>query len=205
VDEQGRLHVGIDAAALLWKRTPGQAWLAAAARHPLIRPLAVFVYDRIISAAFHRWAEHRLARRARPPKVPPGVNTAASACGIGVYYNGACPVCGPEIDRLRSAARRGAVSFAWHDLAARPEALAARGVGAEAARRRLHAVDAHGALHVGIDAFALIWEQLPRYRWLAVLVRLPVLHGVAAAVYDRALAPALAALNARALHKERTP
>ena len=66
VDDHGRLHAGIDAVALLWERTPGQAWLAALARHRLVHPLAAFVYDRLIAAALYRWAERRLARRGTP-------------------------------------------------------------------------------------------------------------------------------------------
>jgi predicted DCC family thiol-disulfide oxidoreductase YuxK len=197
IDAQGHLHAGIDAVAVLWETTPGQGGLARLARGPL-RPLAGFIYDHMFSAVFYRWAEWRLARqRARP--VAPAEAGAHGACAV--YYNGACPVCGPEIERFRRAARQSAATFAWHDLATAPEALQARGVSAEAARRRLHAIDSQGRLHVGIDAFILIWQQLPRYRWLAPLVRLPVVHGVAIILYDHVLAPALAVLSERALHR----
>jgi predicted DCC family thiol-disulfide oxidoreductase YuxK len=197
IDAQGRLHAGIDAVALLWETTPGQSGLARLARGRL-RPLAGFIYDHLFSAIFYRWAEWRLARQ-RARRVASAEGDGNGACAV--YYNGACPVCGPEINRFRRAARQSAATFAWHDLAAAPEALQARGVSAEAARRRLHAIDAQGRLHVGIDAFALIWQQLPGYRWLAALVRLPVVHGAAVALYDHVLAPGLAVLNERALRR----
>jgi predicted DCC family thiol-disulfide oxidoreductase YuxK len=127
---------------------------------------------------------------------------AADACAIAVYYNGACPVCGPEIERFRRAAHHADAPFAWHDLAAHPEALAAHRVTAADARRRLHVIDGQGRLHIGIDAFILIWSQLPGYRRLAPLVRLPLVHAIAAAAYNHVLAPALALLNERTLHRQ---
>jgi predicted DCC family thiol-disulfide oxidoreductase YuxK len=198
IDAHGGMHVGIDAVALLWETTPGQGRLARLARGRL-RPLAGFIYDHMFSAVFYRWAEWRLARQ-RALTAAPAEDGDHGACAV--YYNGACPVCGPEIKRFRRAARQSAATFAWHDLAATPEALQSRGVSATAARRRLHAIDSQGRLHVGIDAFALIWQQLPRYRWLAPLVRLPVVHGVAVALYDHVLAPGLALVNERALRRK---
>ena len=41
--------------------------------------------------------------------------------------------------------------------------------------RLLHAKDDDGKLHIGIDAFILIWRQLKRWRILAILVSLPVI------------------------------
>jgi predicted DCC family thiol-disulfide oxidoreductase YuxK len=45
-DGAGRLLVGADVAIEVWRRTPGEAWLAKLAGNRLVRPLTRFAYDR---------------------------------------------------------------------------------------------------------------------------------------------------------------
>jgi predicted DCC family thiol-disulfide oxidoreductase YuxK len=45
-DEQGRLLVGADVAIAVWRRTPGEGWLAALLGNSVMRPVTRFVYDR---------------------------------------------------------------------------------------------------------------------------------------------------------------
>jgi predicted DCC family thiol-disulfide oxidoreductase YuxK len=59
------------------------------------------------------------------------------------------------------------------------------------AARRLHARLPDGRIVSGVEAFALIWERLPRSRWLARLVRLPLINPVAEMAYNRIAAPVL--------------
>lgn len=44
-DGAGHLHRGADAAAVLWRMTPGRRWLGRLISLPLIRPLAGLSYD----------------------------------------------------------------------------------------------------------------------------------------------------------------
>jgi predicted DCC family thiol-disulfide oxidoreductase YuxK len=46
LDADGGLHVGADCAIEIWRRTPGDAWLAAVAGSAALRPLTRFAYDR---------------------------------------------------------------------------------------------------------------------------------------------------------------
>lgn len=64
------------------------------------------------------------------------------------------------------------------------------------AARRFHVV-VGGRLVSGIPAFALLWQRIPNLRWMARLVRVPVLAPLAALVYDHILAPALFAMHRR--------
>jgi predicted DCC family thiol-disulfide oxidoreductase YuxK len=110
---------------------------------------------------------------------------------LTTFYNGACPICRREMEHYRRLdAEEGDGALGWCDVAQAPDALAAFGIGAEAAKRRLHVVDGDGRLHAGIDAFILLWEQMPRYRGLARLARLPVVHGIAAWGYEHVVAAA---------------
>ncbi len=105
------------------------------------------------------------------------------------YYNGACPVCRFEIEHYKNGPDGETVR--WHDLGSDPEALAAFGIDRAEARRRLHVLDEAGRLHEGVDAFILIWQRMPRYQWLGRFVARRPVRPVAAALYDRVLAPLL--------------
>jgi len=101
-----------------------------------------------------------------------------------ILYNGACPICRREIEHYRRLDRRddGALGFA--DISEQGPMLTALDLSQDAAKRRLHVVDTDGRLLVGVPAFAAIWDRLPRYRWLASIVRLPGLRSLLALGYE---------------------
>ena len=119
----------------------------------------------------------------------------SEACGLGdrptTLYNGACPVCGPEVRRYRRIDARRGGDLGWRDIAQDPAILAGLGLDLEDVKERLHVVDGDGHIHIGVDAFAVLWAELPGHRWLSTLIRAPVIHSLARIVYDRVLAPAL--------------
>ena len=112
---------------------------------------------------------------------------AAAGGGLTVWYNTKCPVCDAGISRQRRrlvrAARAGAIEF--RDINLEPEALAPFGAGVDDVRRRLHAVDGAGRLHVGADCAIEIWRRTPCEAWIARLVGLPGIRAVARFAYDR--------------------
>ena len=120
---------------------------------------------------------------------------------LTVYYNTKCPVCNAGIDwqrnRLMQAVRAGIIDF--RDINLEPDALARFGAGLEDVRRRLHAVDADGRLHVGADSAIAIWQRTPGDGWLARFVALPPIRPIARVVYDR-FADLLYAWNRRNGH-----
>jgi predicted DCC family thiol-disulfide oxidoreductase YuxK len=120
---------------------------------------------------------------------------------LTVYYNTTCPVCNTGIDWQRSrrvqVARSGLIDF--RDINLEPDALSHFGAGLEDVRRRLHAVDAEGWLHVGADCAIAIWRLTPGDAWLARVVGLPVIRPIARVVYDR-FADLLYAWNRRKGH-----
>lgn len=127
----------------------------------------------------------------------PAAVPAAPDGPVVAFYNGGCPVCSTEINAYkRVVARHGdRVGLWFHDINADRSALAGFGLDGDAAKRRMHALDAAGRLHAGVDAFAVIWERMPGAAWAARLIRLPGVHAVAGWVYDRVLAPGLFALG----------
>ena len=106
---------------------------------------------------------------------------------LTVYYNTKCPVCNGGIDWQRSRLVRSARArlIEFRDINFEPDALARFGAGLEDVRRRLHAVDAEGRLHVGADCAIAIWQLTPGDGWVARIAGLPVIRPVARIVYDR--------------------
>jgi predicted DCC family thiol-disulfide oxidoreductase YuxK len=112
-------------------------------------------------------------------------NTMSST--LTVWYNIKCPVCNGGIEwqrrRLVRAARAGLIEF--RDINLEPDVLSRFGAGVEDVRRRLHAIDAEGRLHVGADCAIAIWLRTPGDVWLGRVLRLPVIHPIARVGYDR--------------------
>lgn len=59
--EDGRLVHGLPAFRALWRRLPGWRWLARLTGLPLVRPVAAWLYDRVLAPALY-W---NLRRRTR--------------------------------------------------------------------------------------------------------------------------------------------
>ena len=100
-----------------------------------------------------------------------------------MFFDGGCPLCAREVDHYRRVDRGQRVE--WIDLRQDEEWLPAFGVSRDEAMRRLHVLSGDGRLLTGAYAFAAIWEQLPGYRYLATLVRLPGILPLLDRVYER--------------------
>jgi predicted DCC family thiol-disulfide oxidoreductase YuxK len=112
-----------------------------------------------------------------------------------VLYNAACPVCRREIDHYAKITRDTALPIEFEDLnvCATPRNW---GMDADTAAQRLH-VRKDGVVLSGIPAFIALWQEIPRYRWLARLLSQPGIHRLAVWTYDGILAPALYAWHRR--------
>ena len=102
---------------------------------------------------------------------------------ITVFYDGKCGLCSKEINHYRAIAPSDV--FDWQDITASSATLERQGVSLADGLRRLHALDSNGQLHVGVDAFILMWRQMPRWSVLAAFVALPGVRQVATFAYDR--------------------
>ena len=103
---------------------------------------------------------------------------------LTVWYNTKCPVCNvASSGNTHRLVRAGMIEF--RDINLEPDALSRFGAGVEDVRRRLHAVDAEGRLHVGADCAIAIWIRTPCDVWLGRVLSLPVIHQIARISYDR--------------------
>jgi len=115
-----------------------------------------------------------------------------------VLYNGDCPICAREIAAYRARAERTGAPLAFQPLAAAD--LAAWGLTAEAAARRLHVRQGDRIL-AGVPAFRALWAALPGFRWLARVTGWPGVAGLTHLAYEHAAAPALYALHRRRVRR----
>ena len=102
-----------------------------------------------------------------------------------VYYNSACPVCNAGIKNQRQRmAQCGISDIECVDVHSNPGATSETGHSLEQVRERLHIKDDSGESHIGIDAFIYLWQKTPQQRWLAKLLRLPVIGSFAHYAYN---------------------
>ncbi len=100
---------------------------------------------------------------------------------ISVFYDGKCGLCRREIEYYKRIAPKGV--FQWQDVTVDSSTLQKLGITYADSLRLLHAQDASGKLHVGVDAFILIWQHLPRWKILATIVSFPVIRPAAEIAY----------------------
>jgi uncharacterized protein (TIGR01777 family) len=66
-DAEGRISSGMAALITLWSNMPQYRWLAKVLALPLLRPVAVTLYDHAIAPTLAAWANRRAAAREVPP------------------------------------------------------------------------------------------------------------------------------------------
>ena len=93
---------------------------------------------------------------------------------VTLYFDGLCVVCSAEINHYKKM--KGSENIHFVDIAdpsfnAKKENLDPQKINIE-----LHAKDAHGKLHVGVDAFILIWSRLDKLNWLSRLAKNSVIN-----------------------------
>ena len=100
---------------------------------------------------------------------------------ITVFYDGKCGLCRREIEHYKRIAPEGI--FIWQDITTDASMLESLGIAYADGLKLLHAQDAQGKIHIGVDAFILIWHQIPRWKILAKIVGAPIIRPLVNTVY----------------------
>ena len=98
-----------------------------------------------------------------------------------IFFDGDCPLCKREIEFYKSI--EPPQTFEWRNLWEPGAIHQDSGFNKTDAMKSLHVLDTAGRLHTGVDAFAKIWDQFPKLRWLSILIKLPVVYQLACAGY----------------------
>ena len=104
---------------------------------------------------------------------------------IEVYYDGKCGLCSKEINHYKKIAPAGV--FEWKDVTEPQYAaeLMEEGISLADGLRSLHAKDSNNALHKGVDAFILIWNNLGKWKVLGFFASLPGIRQIGQFIYRK--------------------
>ena len=102
---------------------------------------------------------------------------------IRVFYDGQCGLCRREIHHYQKIAPHSV--FEWIDITQAISSFESHGFSYQEGLKLLHAQDDKGQFHIGIDAFILLWSQIPRWRVLAKIVKNKVFYAVFNWLYRR--------------------
>ncbi|MEM1154637.1 MAG: DUF393 domain-containing protein [Pseudomonadota bacterium] len=94
----------------------------------------------------------------------------ASAGQTTVYFDGSCPLCSAEISHYVAKDKEQRLCFL--DISQQDVNLGAD-LPTETAMRRFHVRLPDGTLRSGASGFVALWKELPGWRWLAKIARVP--------------------------------
>jgi predicted DCC family thiol-disulfide oxidoreductase YuxK len=100
---------------------------------------------------------------------------------INVYYDDRCPLCSREIEYYKKISTPAIIN--WCGISQHTCTLEKHGVSYLESLKVLHSINAEGKIYRGVDSFILIWQQLARWKWLALFVSLPVIYHVTKVLY----------------------
>lgn len=100
---------------------------------------------------------------------------------IVVFYDGKCGLCRREINHYNTIAPAGI--FEWVDITTTPEPFTALGFTVSDGLKALHVLDESKKIHIGVDGFIVMWDNLPRWWWLAKFAKLPIIRPLANIAY----------------------
>ncbi len=114
-----------------------------------------------------------------------------------VHFNDDCPICSTEIRHYSRILDKAGIPLTLRPVTRHPNDLAPYGLNEAERRRRIYVSEGDGTLVGGIDALVEIWLRTPNYRWIAFLIRQPLIHAVAEVAYESLVVPLLAHWNER--------
>ncbi|WP_415888953.1 thiol-disulfide oxidoreductase DCC family protein [Neptuniibacter sp. SY11_33] len=100
-----------------------------------------------------------------------------------VFFDGGCPLCKKEIRHYQRVDTDNSIE--WVDIYLNPERLSNHKIELNAAMERLHSINSDGEINTGVASFLLIWENLPRYKKIARLLRALKLEPLLEFIYTR--------------------
>ena len=96
-----------------------------------------------------------------------------------VYYNESCSICRFEINHYKKFEEK----IGWVDVTNNKSAVDETKKQPKELIRRLHVLK-DGQIYNGIDAFLIVWEKLPKYKWLYNLVNTPIIYRISYIAYE---------------------
>ena len=86
---------------------------------------------------------------------------------VKVFFNNSCNICKLEIDHYKKNSDE---NLEWVDITNNQQAVDLTSKSKEELLRRLHVID-NGQVIGGAKAFIIIWSKIPKYNFLAKILR----------------------------------
>jgi predicted DCC family thiol-disulfide oxidoreductase YuxK len=102
---------------------------------------------------------------------------------ISVFYDDKCSLCSREINFYKKIRPEAPIS--WLGISSSSKELTIAKIKRVDALMYLHVRDCGGIFHVGVDAFILIWQNLPYFKYLNYVISLPGIYQLANIVYEK--------------------
>ena len=97
-----------------------------------------------------------------------------------VYFNNSCKICKAEIDLYKKEKIK---EINWVDISDNLAAKLETKKNDKELLRRLH-VKIDGKIYSGAKAFLLVWKKIPKYKFLYIFFRLPIIFQIFAIIYE---------------------
>ncbi len=99
---------------------------------------------------------------------------------IKVLFNDSCKICSKEINHYKSL---NPDQIKWIDINDISLSTEMSGKSHRELLRRLHVME-DGKIFSGVRAFIMMWEKIPRYRWISKVVSTPGIYQVSIIIYE---------------------
>ena len=98
---------------------------------------------------------------------------------IKVLFNDSCSICSKEINHYKSLDNK----INWIDINDLTLSTKLTGKSHRQLLRRLHVVENDKVYDV-VQAFIIMWKNIPKYKWLGNFVALPLIYHVSLIIYE---------------------
>ena len=99
---------------------------------------------------------------------------------IKVLFNDKCSICSKEINHYKNLKVK---DINWLDINALTVATRLSGKSHKELLRRLHVIR-DDKIYSGVRAFVIMWDSIPRYRWLSKTISFPVIYHISVLLYE---------------------
>ena len=95
------------------------------------------------------------------------------------YFNESCKICCSEINHYKKINN----SINWINVINNKFASRETKLSSKELIRRLHIIK-NDQLYKGLDAFLVVWNEIPRYKFLSKILALPIIYHIGWLIYE---------------------
>ena len=99
---------------------------------------------------------------------------------IKVLFNDKCSICSKEINHYKNLNVK---DINWLDINDLKVATKLSGKSHKELLRRLHVIRGD-RVYSGVRAFVIMWDSIPRYKWLSKIISFPGIYHISVIIYE---------------------